>query len=212
MARTWHYFDFDKYWNIFKDVWNLPESQALLKTQMDEWCNTTYNPSVPLWQYTKTRYWENKIKGEIAKESISKNYLKQYKTTMQNVLPIKYANNHTLLSCYVDRVYASMFDEYKPKDGTIDSFILQNGHNCLAPILYQSARYLYPDTYVELVKDMNDNDIVLLPEHKIAFDLLSFYHFKHDHDPTYNVYIDSCYDMILDGFQSILSLETIDDD
>ena len=208
MSRTWQYFDFDKYWEIFKDGWSMPNSQTVLRCQMNQWCQA-YNPKIALWQYTKTKYWETKIKRQIAKDAISNNCLIQYKRTMQNILLIKYNDNTTLLNCYVEKVYKNMYHEFKPQDGTIDSFILQNGQNCIAPVLFETAIQLYPDTMVKLVKDMNDNDVVLIPEYKLVFDLLGFYHFQHDHDPSHSVFIDSCYDMILDGFQSLLSLEDV---
>ena len=201
---SWHFYDFDANWDSFLDIWKSDWIQMRLDEQMSFWCEAYLNGEMiwvsgdMLWKYDKTRYWDDKIFDivQASADNYYPNYLKKWIASHER-FGIQYATKDVARHSFfnsIDYYNEDMYRDSCPKVDTIHAFYLPYSKHILTTIFYEICASLIPNTNRVWLFDRYDNDIILLSDDKIIFDLDGFYRWKYDKDVLQN---DAYYDSIL---------------
>ena len=179
----WKYYDFDTNWKEFYEIWQTDNIQEILKSDMDDWCQThayfvngnerpTWNKGEPLWHLSRTDYHYSKMMDQ-ANDKVEKDHIFQtYKKRMGEITGRKFDDFDD--DDIYNRCFDEIMEEFKPKRHTIDSLILVHGKNYISNALFESAQLLFPDDDI-MNFTSSDSEIIINVSKKIVFDLLDFY-------------------------------------
>lgn len=214
----WKHYDFGANWAAFLGAWNDCEVQDQLCTDMGRFCASVhsfciatragvaaqrrYNRGDPLWWYSATPYWHDRAAESALERIKGEQMLKSYKKTMNN-LGFGYKSREALEGAFINTCFEDIVKDCYPRRGTLESFIAPGSENYLSTTYYSVARLLFPGETVIHSLSYAGN-CVLLPEHKLVFDI-SGYYFK---APV----LSSKYDNLYDEFTSYDSSSFTSDD
>ena len=189
---TWKYYDFDANLKEFYEIWQTDNIQEILKSDMDDWCQTqayfvngherpTWNKGEPLWHLSRTDYHDSKMMDR-ANDKVEKEQIyKTYKKRMEQITGRKFDDVDVDDDDIFNRCFDEIMEGFKPKPHTIDSLILVHGKNYINNALYETAILLFPDDDDIIHINSEDDDAIILNLSKnIVFDLLNFYYSTRD--------------------------------
>ena len=203
MRLTWRYFDFDAHWAEFWAAWSTPEVQAILKYDMDTWCATqahfeadgsrpTWTEGEPLWHLSKTDYWGTKIQDAAdkdieratacAKKTLSAQGLDLNEYRKRQWGPGDREEYEDEPDELWDRMFEEIMSRHEPKPGTIESLILFLGRNFMCRALLKTAQLMFGEEECGLFEEPCGDEVVLIPNQKLAFDLLYYFFSKDSKD------------------------------
>ena len=190
---------------------------------MDTWCAThapssfkaegsrpTWTEGQPLWHLSRTDYWSTKIQDAAAEDLQRADACAKKTLSAQGLDLNEYRkrqwgpNDREEYEDEPDELWIRMFQEitrrHQPKPGTIESLILFMGRNFMCHALLKTAQLMFGEEECGLFEEPcganAGDDVVLIPNQKLVFDLL-YYFFSKDskysfgmlHGKTYNAMV-----------------------
>lgn len=183
------YYDFDKNWAVFIDIWKSDYIQREVNGVMSEFtryrnCVPDYVPGTPLWYYHDDRddYWDVKTDKYIKDYGIKKSF-----DNALNYIRIKYSFDICWESINRDVVL--------PRKDTLDAMMFTEGQTVLVDIFLKIARELFPGSECHKIMDSRFNCVIFIPDVHIVFDPYGYYYATRD-DVVYYQDIESRFDTI----------------
>lgn len=209
--HQWKFYDFDEDWTRVIKLWNTTKIQNILKQEMHYWCRhviTTQNGAgrswhigEPLWNLSsKKQYWETKILDKIYEEVERYSMFQTFLKRTHDIRGKKFKDMELAYSAFVSTCFDALFEEFQPRPNTIESLILVGGKNFLTSSLHETASMLFPDDIIIWTSDTKNNNVLLIPEHHIVFDMVEFYFATRDRKNNTVNYSDAVYDGLVDEF------------
>jgi len=220
--QEWKYYDFDEHWDEFLKVWKSESVQEDLDTAMEKWQEDSptytytgdtpklrpYERGDPLWEFGRTDYWACKIspfdddETDICHTAFVKAVMNVHPGLIfrgapkpGRVIPERDMD----LECNFYTISGALGEECErqhiknaPKPDSLESMIMMMGKNFIREPLFTAAWMLFGDA--ELIKDVDGNDLILIPHKKLVFDLYNFYFITRDTSPSFVLQKDEYYD------------------
>jgi hypothetical protein len=198
MDYDWVYFDFDKHWDDFYKVWCTDSVQQALIPGVYEWSDS-WKKGDPLWNLGNSDYWAFKahdrmnasLKAEHGGwDACIRNYRRAIANGCRKTYTSKRAAQHAFCEVVLDKIW----NDFEPRNGTVESLIMPDGESLLIPALEEMARRMFPDKEI-YVSQLTDYEVpkVLILDDSIVFDLIGFFMWTReankDYDPA-NIYIE----------------------
>jgi hypothetical protein len=219
MTQQWKYFDFDANWEKFLEVWNHDTVQEVLAEQMDGWCEydapredgkpMVYKRGDQLWEFSCTDYWPERIFHRCDKDRTE--MYDAFNKRMRQLHPRMFMQNNKfnneaageyMEECgFSHEVEDILYEKHKPKNNSLESFIMMRGKNYISHALFEASKILfYPEA--EMVQDLDGHDLILIPDMKIVFDLYNFYFITRDNDTceSFRLQPDAYYEDLLEDY------------
>jgi hypothetical protein len=183
-AMAWSYYDFDKSFQRFHEVWNWAEVQTALLVQVNDYCagsELLWNKSEPLWQLSRGAYWsrENNVRLE---KYVAAEYGPNGRRHLAEAL-CRAANIKTPRGAWDLLMQEKLYQESLPRPGTLESLVLIEGEEYLHDALLATASSLFPECRVFSV-DVAGASYVVLPDVRLVMDLLGFYWYTREGDSS----------------------------
>ena len=189
----WEYYDFNSNWDAVYKIIQSDEIQNVLKDDMDDWCinetdNKRFKYREPLWEYSRTDYFSQKILDKanehMEEHDIWSTYKKHYKKVIGKSLFKKNNNSDDDSDNEYEgdsEIYNNVFNEieelYRPKKGSLESMVLVMGANYLALTYVAIAEKLFFNEEIIIFEHACDN-FVLIPSLKLIFDINRYYFYN----------------------------------
>lgn len=192
----WAYYDFDKHWEEFYAVWSSDAVQSVLVEDMAEWCRSeayytadgsrpTWCKGEPLWQLSRTDYWDNKFLVEsqrIDEETNGPRRYKYFADAMRRAANIEYGDEDEMHKAYYTIVLERIQKSMEPKPGTLESLVLFMGRNYIHEALLTTASLLFGEENVSEEENSEEGLFVVVDDQRLVFDLLGYYFWTRDND------------------------------
>lgn len=182
MSSRWTLFEFDAHWPEFWRAWSSRAVQDVLAPRVGEWMHRHFPNSTkkwvagdPLWDLGVDDYWENHI-CDLAEEDMEDVYNSGYQlyTRTMRAQGLPCCTKDQFLDTHVMRAFEDACERNSPRKGTLESLVMPEGHNVLAPALAAAARAMFPRSIVITV-EMYTHAVVMLPIERRVFDLIDYY-------------------------------------
>ncbi|KAL0489355.1 elongation factor Ts [Acrasis kona] len=164
----WKYYDFEKNWDTFYNVWQSKKAQDILEKQMKVWCKEEayYNNGEKpvwkrgddLWRYSRTDYHMTRIDERVEAEMEELGVVMNYDDDNFDEEKYKALENE-------------LYDKHKPQKGTYEAQILVMGANYLISTLFYCAGVMFPNCKIE-VRSGDGGEVVVLPDKHLVFDFV----------------------------------------
>lgn len=209
--KTWKYYDFSSNWDEFIQIWNTPDIQEQLSIDMSLLCLSNpynivnneghhvtqfYKLGDPLWKYSTSYFWHHEAERLAQLKVENENLISKFKSSMQNT-GMQFRDHAHAETMFYDTCFETIINDYFPKPGSIQSFIIAGAESALEETFYKAAQDTFPHDSI-----ISHNGQVLAAYDKIIFDLPSFY-FKTPIDQEY-------YDNIYTEYYSELASDSTD--
>lgn len=196
----WRYYDFRANWPAFLEAWNGCDVQEQLCADMQRFCagahafcvstragaqaHRRYTRGDPLWWYSATPYWHDRAAERALERVREERMLSSYKKTMNN-LGFRYKTKGSLEGAFFNTCFEDIVKDCYPERGTLDAFIAPGSEGYLSGTYYAAARALFPgETVIHSISYVGN--CVLLPDHKVLFDISGYYFDKPVHCAKYD--------------------------
>ena len=180
---VWTYYDFSSNWNTFLPLWKTPYIQEGLHVVLNEYTTLTgsfypWECGQPIWFLTESNFWDDRAYTRAVQKVNNDHMTKSFNKTY-DVLPwvtptLKKTREHRQ-HCFDSLVLKQLIHDFYPQDDTLESLVLVDGINVVAPILHKLALQTFPNNTVIWTMDNFYNDVILIPDHRIVFDLEGFF-------------------------------------
>lgn len=187
---SWQYYDFINNWDLVRKVWLSEHVQDFLQPHMISWCEheayfnsdgkkPQWKRKDDLWTYSRTDFHDSRI-NDAAEDFVEKNNMRiKYKKAVENFVGREFLiSNQELEDDYFDRAMEAIYEDFKPKPGSIIANILQMGCDYIVEPLFETAKILFPDDEIMIVLDNDDFGLVINPDKKIIFDWIRDFHYR----------------------------------
>lgn len=184
----WKYYDFDKNWDKFIEIWYSKEVQNSLDEDITHWKEfgffKNYDPNEPaLWKQSKSMYWTNKIMRNAQDIIVSENHIRKFQKTMSQYNDI-YKVKSTAKEAYYKLCLHHVIKDMEPKHNTIHSFIMPEAKYIFKNTMLLCAKILFPGDDIVFSATKN---CIIIPQYKVIFDLIDYYYLTYDQDLSYQI-------------------------
>lgn len=181
-AMAWSYYDFDKNWKRFFEVWSSTKVQTVLCSQMNDWCSGTamsWHTNEPLWQLSRHEYWSRENKERL-RNYVAATYGPHGHVHHSDAMR-RAANIEISQGAWDALLQERFYEESLPQPGTLDSLVLVDGEEYLHDALLETATALFPESGIFSV-DPQGASYVVVPNEHLVLDLLGFYWYTREGD------------------------------
>lgn len=173
---SWSYYNFNSNWNTFKTIWYTDIIQTILEEKINNWIVNNnacciWQKGEPIWFLSDSPYWDDRAMSLTNKYIYDNNIFSNFIKSYHNATGIIFKKKKEAKSIFQKDVVSKLKMDFYPKDGSIESLVLLGGRNYVSSALYKVCTQLFPNREVIYTIDDQIDDVILIPDEKIIFDI-----------------------------------------
>ncbi len=193
MTGTLQFYDFDKNWKCFYEVWTSDEVQDVLESHMQNWCKheayyvhthngmekPTWKRCDDLWRYSRTDFHSQRILDKINEHVRADRCVEKYVDAMKR-FGIRFTSPELSHEAFWNVAGDHLEESFEPEPHSLEANVLFGGANFMVEALEVAAQKLFPSCDIDRIEDAESQNKIVIINEDIIFDFIRFY-FKGDH-------------------------------